>query len=153
MSHKIIRQRASLLFLITGLLVFVGYILSYPSIFGLEHSLCDWYSFGGKMQCYEKYQGSLGEPLLRSLPYISIPFFLLTFLPQAYKSWKRFGVWVLPIMVVLVALTPVYGEDFSPVPPRDQMAVFLAKIYLVVSVIIIAYSWWQQDDEGASQPA
>lgn len=145
------RLRPLSLFVVSVLLILAGYTLSNPGVLGLESFLCDWYKFGSEIRCGEKYNLIIGQPLFRGLRYVSVSFLLLIILPQTYQSWKKFGLWALPLAVLLTALTPVYGESFGPLPPRDQMAVFLAKVYLIISVIIIMYSWWNKPASDISK--
>jgi hypothetical protein len=124
--------------------MFVGYVLLFPDFFGI-FSLCDQIQFfQGEYHCTAKFGIGIGRSLYWALPFVAFSFFLLAVLPQTYKDWKKFGLWALPLAVVLTALTPVYGESFGPLLARDQMASFLSQVYLGISVIIISYSFWKQ---------
>ncbi len=125
-----IRIGSGLLFLLFSLLTFSGYMLTFPEYFELSGF-------------FNHHELSVGEPLYRGMKYITPVFLLLVFVPQTYHSWKKFGLWALPLFVILVAVTPVTGETFSPVPSRDIAALRLSQLFLIISAFIIVYSWWK----------
>jgi hypothetical protein len=144
MSTNSARRKAVIFLTVSVLLGFVGYIVSHPKMFGLGDMLCDWYRFGGECRCYEIYQPSVGRPLTVGVKYISVPFLILAVIPRTYDSWKRFGYWALPLIIILALLMPPTQGGFHYLPNRSEIALFLSKWYMVVSIIIMAYSWWQQ---------
>lgn len=145
------RQKALILLAISVLLGFVGYALIFPEKLNFNFLQNCLKSPWGEVRCLDIYGASIGQPLYYSMKYISISFFVLVMTPQTYDSWRKFGYWALPAAFVLVAITPVYGEDFGPLPPRDMMAAFLAKWYMIISVIIIGYSWLKSRREDANR--
>ena len=142
--NNMYRTRAILLFLITLFLIFVGYFLLLPEYFNAWW-LCEGaYVSGGELECFSKYGLSVGKPFFRALPYVAATFLLLAFIPYAYPHWRKFGYWTLPFFVLLVSITPVFGQSFAPVPQRTDLAIFLGQLFFLISAIIIAHSWWKQ---------
>jgi len=73
---------------------------------------------------------------------IIISFTLLFFNNQFFYSWFRFTKYFLPIAIILVVLSPsidssIFGFD------KEFMSWFLASIFLLTSLILIARKWWQ----------
>lgn len=149
MSHKIIRQRAVLLFVITGLLAFLGFILSNPTIVGSPDVLCDWYRYNGELQCSSAYDRSVGRPLYWSMPYLLPTFFLLSIYPKGYKLWKKMTKWLATILLVFVVTSPaVVGGPLPGFFARDINAFLSAWLFSIISALVIAYSWWRQRPKG-----
>ncbi len=144
MRNKSFRIQSLVLFVFISLAGLFGYILLVPEFFGFW-GLCEGtYVQQGARECFSEFGTSIGKPLYFASLYIAPVFLLLMFLPQTYHSWKKFGLWALPLIIILVILTPVTGEAFSPVPSRGLAALRLAQGFLIISVLIIAYSWWKE---------
>lgn len=144
MKKKDIRYRAIIWFFIAAFLGALGYIISFPEVFGLESKLCDWYLFGGELRCSPTSDRVIGRPLLWSMPYASVVFALILLLPQAYKRWWKFARVYVPIAVIGVWLSPTTGGIMQFA--RDFTALRLGQLFLIISVFIITYSLWQSDD-------
>lgn len=132
-------QKILLLLLIVSVFgIGVGYIFRYPEVVNL-YSWCTTIYENGE-QCISKYTYTLGKPLYGGLPFVALSLLILMFVPFAVGKWKRFALWFVPLSVVLIALTPVFGESFSPVPPRETLTIWLGWLYLTISLILITTS-------------
>ena len=114
----------------------------FPEYFGFWELCEGTYMQQGVKECFAQFGLSIGKPLYFAAWYIAPVFFILAFLPQTYNSWKKFGLWALPLGVILVAIMPVSGQPFAGVPSRGITALRLAQGFLIISVLIMAYSWW-----------
>ena len=81
----------------------------------------------------------LGQPLFFGASYLAFTFLILLFVRlEAFKAWIKFAVWFIPLAFILITITPVYS-DFSP--GRLQLTKMLGTLYIVLSLIIIAYKY------------
>ncbi len=80
----------------------------------------------------------LGKGLFYGMGALALVFALLYFVPQAFRAWKKFAIWFVPIAALIFVFYPEpgSGDFFSPYP--EQVFQWLSALYVVVSVIIIA---------------
>jgi len=63
---------------------------------------------------------------------------ILVFVPrEIFKSWMKFAVWSLPLLLIFVATQPVFSSFLST--DRDDAARLAGGLFAVISLILIAY--------------
>lgn len=75
-----------------------------------------------------------------------LPLILLTYVTNdsVFQSLKRFLRWWIPISLIILLLTPeTTGSAFVSFIGRGQMAIILASLFTVISLILIAYKSWK----------
>ena len=82
----------------------------------------------------------LGKGLFYGMGALAIVFLLLLFIPRAFPTWKKFAIWFIPIAALLFIAYPEpgSGDYFSPYP--EQVFQWVSALYVLVSLIIIAWS-------------
>jgi len=82
----------------------------------------------------------LGKSLIYGMGALTIIFLILLFLPRAFSAWKKFAIWFIPIAVVIFIAyrEPGSGDFFSPYP--EQVFQWISALYVLVSLVIIAWS-------------
>ena len=142
-SSRKIRIGFVTFFFVSLLLGFWGYALMFPGYFGLASLSTCMEAPWGEIVCLSDYGLLVGKPLYLGALYITPVFLVIALLPKTYQAWKWFGVWALPLLIVFVKITPVIGDPVTLLPSRSLVAARLSQVFLVISTIIIAYSWWQ----------
>ena len=95
-----------------------------------------------RIGCLDPVSESVGQPLgIFSIVFVLLSLSILT-VPTSFSSLIRFSKYYLPIAAFLVILAPstdssVFGFD------KEFMSWFLASIFLLTSLILIARKWWQ----------
>jgi len=126
MNH---RKKIGILLLSSLFGVLVGYLTIYPEILG------------------HKYVFSVGDPLFLTSLSLSIIFLILLFTKEAvFNSWKKFGIWYIPLAAVLIFLAPSssggsfgYSMGFD----REAVSMFTSALFLIISLLIIAIKSWR----------
>ena len=133
MNHK---KKLILLIVLSLIVIFGGYVLSYPEKF----NIC------GQEQwsCISFFSFQIGEPLFIGGLSLLLTFILLLFFSQEiFNVWKKFAVWYIPIAIILLAITPTSDSAFLA-PDREIITWFTSIAFLVVSLIIIRYKQLQK---------
>ena len=87
--------------------------------------------------CFQRFD-TFAEHIL-----IFIPLFLLSLITYKMKdiifqAWFKFArVWV-PLSIILIILSPEYGNSLLPVE-KGSVSFFMSALFLIISLIIIAY--------------
>lgn len=79
----------------------------------------------------------VGDPLFYGGLALFAVFVLLTFLPQAFNTWKKFATWFIPLAILLFIFypNPGAGDYFSPYP--EQVFKWTSILYVAISTIVI----------------
>lgn len=121
----------------------IGGIMSYP----LELGFCtNVYQFGDSQGCLDHFVPTLGHAILIFSASI-FPFLLILrfFDRQLFLSWVRFTAVSLPIAILLIVVAPdTDGGSWLPSPSsQEALMILLPALYILASVIIIAYKSWR----------
>ena len=115
---------------ISSLIAFgVGYILTNSTQFGLcTH---DEYLCRGSLN-------NIGDPIFYGMGALSIVFLFLFLFPRAFRAWKKFAIWFVPLATLLFIFYPEpgAGDYFSPYP--EAVFRWVSIIYIVISLLIIS---------------
>ena len=66
---------------------------------------------------------------------------ILIFVPrEIFKSWLKFAVWSLPLLLMLVATQPVFSSFLST--DRDDAARLAGGVFSIVSLILIIWKYF-----------
>ena len=106
---------------------------------GVGHYLSQIYECGYSVFCYNLFS-RVGNPLFYGMGALALVFFILLFIPKAFPTWKKFAIWFVPLAALLFIFypDPGSGDYFSPYP--EQVFQWVSALYVLVSLIIIAYS-------------
>jgi len=79
--------------------------------------------------------------------FISVPLLILSIVTfymheQIYKSWFAFVRCWIPLSVTFILLVPEYGGHFMNFIAKGNITFVMSLIFIVVSVIIIAYKYF-----------
>ncbi len=82
----------------------------------------------------------LGKGLVYGSSALALIFFILLFTPQAFRAWKKFAIWFIPLAALLFIFypNPGSGDFFSPYP--EQVVRWVSCLYVAISILIIAWS-------------
>lgn len=87
------------------------------------------------------------EALFPSSISLSLIFLILLFTKEAvFNSWKKFGVWYIPLAALLIFITPSSSGGsfgFSMGIDREGVTMFTSAIFLIVSILIIIVKSWK----------
>ena len=137
MQDMINRQR---LYLFAGVLVLTAaaWILSYPDYVGI----CPEYGVNGQYACVDRFI-LITEPAAALLTAISGVFIIALFIQRsAFRAWKLFSAAYVPVAIVLLAITPAVAPNIVSFD-REQASWLLSILYIVLSLILIAYKSWR----------
>lgn len=90
----------------------------------------------------------IGDPLFFGFLALSVIFLILLILPQAFRAWKKFAVWFVPLAALLFIFypDPGSGDYFSPYP--EQVFQWVSMVYIGASLGVIGVSlvndWWKR---------
>jgi len=115
------------IWLICSLVVFVvGYFIFYLDI----QNIC----------CY-RWADKIGQPIGIGGLSLSLIFLILLFTKEAvFNTWKKFGIWYVPLTALLIFIAPSssggsfgYSMGFD----REGVTMFLSALFLIISLFII----------------
>lgn len=133
MKHRYV---AAALFVLSLLLIFVGYLLyERPEIFGLcssEEECFDHYLFYG-----------VAKPLYRSIELLPPLFLVLIFVRrEVFITWAKVAAVLFPIALwIIVSTLPFSGEFFPVFPTRPEMTELMVRLVVIASAITIALKY------------
>lgn len=132
MSYK----KKVLLILLVSIFGFItAFILTSPGSLGL----CP---LGDKF-CFDPYDEIIGQPLgILSVCLFFLSLVLLIAHEQVFRVWSKFTIIFFPVAIALIAITPSISGSIDPVE-REPVTLFLATIFLIVSLLIIAIKSFQ----------
>ena len=119
---------------------FLGIIAFLVSVFSIDIKLCPSYSYSSCSQFFSFF----GETI-----FIFIPLFLLSLITykmrdNIFQTWFKFArIWV-PLTIILVLLSPEYGNALLPVE-KGTVSFFMSALFLIISLIIIIYKSLQNN--------
>lgn len=131
MSH---RKILGILLGVSILGIISGFFIVYPEYFGVCVNNQD--CIDSKFLIF-----NIAHPLVLGLIPLLPILFILLFLPRAiFNTWKKFAVFIIPISIVLIIITPVYchaplGLCFD----KKLTTQFLSISFAIISLIIIIY--------------
>ena len=104
-----------------------GYIL----LNGMDYGSCDYLA-----SCYEL-SFRIGEPLFYGAGALATVFLALWITPRAWRAWKMFAIWYLPLAICLFLFSrdPGSGDFLTPYP--ETVYRWVGGIFVVISLIII----------------
>ncbi len=115
-----------------------GYIFTHSYNFGLcfADSAINTYD----VSCHILFE-RIGDPLFYGMGALAIIFFILLFMPKAIPLWEKFAKWFIPIATLIFIFypNPGSGDLFSPFP--EQIFQWISTLYILISLIIIGYSF------------
>ena len=118
-----------------------GYFLSDPSI--LES--CRNYPGCNSMVVGEY----IGVPLLLfSVVFAIISLVLLFARDEIFRSWSKFARIFLPIAAILIILSPSQPSFLNP--DRELTTWWMAGLFLVISILLIAWKWRRTSSPNAA---
>jgi len=80
--------------------------------------------------------------LLPILPMAILSLFTYKFRKEVFHAWIRFAKWWIPISLILTILTPATtGSSFVPFFGRGHVAIAMSALFLIISLIIIAWKY------------
>jgi len=93
------------------------------------------------------------------IPYLDNPFFdftgpiglvvILSTLPllflkeKVYKAWRIFALWAIPLSLLWIFLTPVYGSGGILSTGREYITFLVSGLFLTISYLLIIYKAWR----------
>jgi hypothetical protein len=77
-------------------------------------------------------------PLILLLPLSFVTFFLRD---EIFDSWIRFAKWYVPIAMFAILISPEDTGGFLPLPVQGTIALASSGLFLVISLIFIAYKF------------
>ncbi len=127
-------QKALLLPGLSILIACIGYLFSNSFDLGLCFSNAESNTFD--VSCHSFYE-NLGNPLLYGASTLAFVFLLLAFMPRAWRAWKMFAIWYLPLAICLFLFSrdPGSGDFLTPYP--ETVYRWVGGIFVVISLIII----------------
>ena len=101
----------------------------------------------GTSICPFKYTNTIGQPLVLFLGSLSLIFLILLFTKEAvWITWKKFGIWYIPLAALLIFITPSSSGGsfgYSMGLDREGVTMFFSALFLIISLIIIAIKSWK----------
>lgn len=111
----------------------ISLVLALPENFGLCAK--------NDINCLHSYIDSFNEIIqitfIFSIPIIILSFILLFHKERIFFIWSKFTIIFLPIVIILIMITPSNSGSISPFE-REPVTLFLAIVFFVVSIFIIA---------------
>lgn len=96
------------------------------------------------MSCDVPFGNLIGEPLFIVSLALFFVFLSLHFLrPIFLKTWLKFGIWYMPLAVVVILVTPHRCQDFFCMIDRLFVAQVLGIVFVLISVLIIGFKYWR----------
>ena len=87
------------------------------------------------------------EALFFSSVSLFLTFLILLFTKEAvFSSWKKFGIWYIPLAALLIFLAPSSSGGsfgFSMGIDREGVTMFISAVFLIVSILIIVVKSWK----------
>ncbi len=129
MNH---RKKIGILLILSSIIFVVGYLIFYLD----TKEIC----------CYRS-ADKIGQPLGIGGLSLSIIFLILLFTKEAvFNSWKKFGIWYIPLAAILIFLAPSssggsfgYSMGFD----REAVTMFTSGLFLIISLLIIITKSWR----------
>jgi hypothetical protein len=114
------------------LLTSLAWILKYPLFYIGECNM------SGDLGCVDFTSTVVGSTLLMSGS-ILLSLILLLFLKEGvYRTWRKLAVVALPIIALLIAMTPEYNGELISVD-REQVTMLTSALFFIVSYIFIGW--------------
>ncbi len=128
MSH---RKIISILLSLSGIILVIGLVFRYS----VDSKLC----LENDYNCIDFWTFSLGHPIVLGLiPFVPILILLLFFPKEVFKTWSRFAIVLIPIIIGLIVITPIQCD--APLGlcfDKKSITWFLSESFAVISIIII----------------
>jgi hypothetical protein len=133
MNHRFV---SIFLFIVSLVLIPVGYFLLHPDLVGLCQN-----NSGGN--CFDdSISFGIGKPLFWSTWLLPLLFFGIIFVKrEVFNTWWKV---ILPIAVVAfyaIAISPPL-QDFMT-PGRTEVTSLMVKLIVIVSLVVIAWKYWR----------
>lgn len=88
----------------------------------------------------------IGEPIFFGCMALLVIFSILFFVPQSYKTWRKFALLSLPVMAIIFITykDDNHGSSFMSLSSTPGQVFFdLSTLYVVISLLIISYSLYK----------
>lgn len=91
-----------------------------------------------------------GQALFYGMGSLSIIFFTLLIFPHTINAWKKFALFFIPLALFFFIgfLQSTGGGFFSVSPEPEQVFKLLSGLYVLISLIIIAWSVFKDKKQG-----
>lgn len=109
---------------------FVGYVFTNSVVF----NLCT----QNAISCRSTFN-QIGDPLFYGAVALSVVFLVLLFVPQAFKVWKRFAIWFIPLGV-LFSISYISAEQNTGLflgRPSTEVYQAVSVLYVITSILLI----------------
>lgn len=125
------KKKKLLTLFVSVLGLIAAFILTSPNTVGLCSS--------GDIFCFDPYDELIGQPLgIFSVCVFVISLILLIVHDQIFETWSKFSLIVLPILVILIAVTPAVKSN--PISfDKEMTTLSLAAVYFILSILIIIF--------------
>ena len=120
---------------IIGIFAFIGFV-------GEEIGMCKYFTTAGtRVYCSEMYGEEYFYGFLSFAVSIFIPILSLYFTRDStYRSWRKFAVIALPLMILWIYATPIHGSSgFIGIglEDRESVTMFGSALFVLISYILI----------------
>lgn len=90
----------------------------------------------------------IGNSFFYGMGALAVVFAILFVFPKSFSSWRKFAIWAIPAIIVLFSFyrDPRSGDLFSPY--AEQVHMFVSKLFVLVSVVIIAIADFKAHKKG-----
>jgi hypothetical protein len=129
------RKPALITFFAATVALIIGLVLAVPENFGICSSDISY-------SCIRTAE-SFAEPLIYLGGAVLLTSILIILFPATFQAWKRFAIWYLPTVALLLAIYDDRGGGFFPTGDKESTTWFLVILYLIISTIIILRVWWK----------
>ena len=116
---------------------FLGLLVFIFSVYISVNGLCEY-----KYICSRLHDDSFMAIFLVFLPFFLFSLITYKMKDNIFQTWFKFArIWV-PLTILLVILSPEYGNSLLPVE-KGTVSFFMSALFLIISLIIIAYKSFQ----------
>ncbi len=142
MSHRVI---SIMLCAVSLAAIPLGYFLLHPDLIGLcpknlnANCLSESIDFG------------IGKPLYWSIRWLPLLFFVLIFVrKEVFATWWKVTGLVAVVALLLIVTSPVMPAFLTP--DRTEMTDLMQKVFVIISVIVIAWKYWWLSRNAKTKP-
>ena len=134
---KDMKTHTKFLFPASLFILLIGFVLTNSYQFGLCYS--DVASQTFDVSCHSLFE-HIGNQIYYGGGALALVFLVLLFVPQAFKAWKKFAVWFVPLATLLFIFYPEPGSGdlFAPYP--ETVYRWVSGAYVLLSLVIIAFA-------------
>jgi len=133
---KLLKNKIFWGFVVSSIGVILGYIFLYP----VQFHLCtaDFTTMAFDNSCLAS-SSLIGIKLFYPFLALALIFLILFLTPRAVSSWRKFAMWYIPVVGLLVAFSGPGDAGWAIGPTYQQYIQAVSMIYVVISLIIIGW--------------